>query len=68
MPPGAAFNAAGFSSEELAVYRASDGKRLLDVRVGAPSSSRDNYALAPNGSQLAVLTREQISVYSVPSK
>lgn len=68
VPPGAPFNAAGFSSEELTVYRATDGKRLLGVRVGAPSSSRDNYALAPNGAQLAVLTREQISVYSVPAK
>jgi hypothetical protein len=68
VPPGAAFSAAGFSSEELAVYRATDGKRLLGVRVGEPSSSRDNYALAPNGAQLAVLTREQISVYSVLSK
>jgi hypothetical protein len=68
IPTGAAFNAASFTSEELAVYRAADGKRLFGVRVGAPSSSRDNYALAPDGSQLAVLTREQISLYSVPLK
>jgi hypothetical protein len=62
------FNAAGLSSEELSVYRATDGKRLLGVRVASPSPSRDNYALAPDGAQLAVLSREQISVYSVPSK
>jgi hypothetical protein len=42
-----------------------DGKRLLGVRVASPSSSRDGYALAPDSSQLSVLTRDQISVYSV---
>ena len=67
-PTDAIFSAAGFSSEELAVYRATDGKRLLGVRVSSPSSSRDGYALSRDGSQLAVLTREQVSVYSVPSK
>jgi hypothetical protein len=53
------------SSEVLGVYRTTDGKRLLDVRVGSPSSSRDGYALAPDSSQLAVLTRDQVSIYSV---
>lgn len=61
------FSPANFSSEELRVYRATDGKRLLGVRVGSPSPSRDGYALAPDGSQLAVLTRDQIAVYSVPA-
>jgi hypothetical protein len=62
---GEAFSAADLSSEDLEVYRATDGKRLLGVRVGSPSASRDGYALAPDSSQLAVLTRDQISVYSV---
>jgi hypothetical protein len=65
---GALFSAADFSSEDLRVYRASDGKRLLGVKVGSPSSSRDGYALASDGSQLAVLTRDQVAVYSVPGK
>jgi hypothetical protein len=68
VPPGAPLSAAQFSSEELRIYRATDGKRLLAVRVGSPSLSRDGYALAPDASQLAVLTREQIVVYSVPGK
>jgi hypothetical protein len=63
---GAQFSAKDFSSEELKVYRASDGKRLLDVSVGSPSSSRDGYALSPDGSQLAVLTLANLSIYSVP--
>jgi len=62
---GEPVKAADLSSQELGVYRATDGKRLLDVRVSSPSSSRDGYALAPDSSQLAVLTREQISIYSV---
>jgi hypothetical protein len=62
---GDPFSAADLSSEDLEVYRAMDGKRLLGVRVASPSSSRDGYALAPDSSQLSVLTRDQISVYSV---
>ena len=66
VPPGAPLSAAQFSSEELRIYRATDGKRLLAVRVGSPSLSRDGYALAPDASQLAVLTRDQVVVWSVP--
>jgi hypothetical protein len=62
---GDAFSAGDLASEDLEVYRATDGKRLLGVRVASPSSSRDGYALAPDSSQLAVLNRDQISVYSV---
>ena len=68
VPQGAAFSAADFSSEALGVYRAADGKRLLSVVVGSPSSSRDGFALAPDGSQLAVLNRDQIQLYSVPQR
>jgi hypothetical protein len=68
VPPGSPMSASQFSSEELHVYRAADGKRLLSVHASPPSMSRDGYALAPDASQLAVLTREQIVVYSVPGK
>jgi len=68
VPPGAPMSASQFSSEELRVYRAADSKRLLSVRAGPPSLSRDGYALAPDASQLAVLTRDQLEVYSVPAK
>ena len=62
------FSAADFLFEELRVYRATDGKRLLGVRVASPSPSRDGYALSSDGSQLAVLTRDRIAIYSVPGK
>ena len=68
VPGGAPFSAADFTSEELGVYRAADGKRLLGVSVGSPSSSRAGFALAPDGSQLAVLTRDQVAIFSVPRK
>jgi hypothetical protein len=68
VPPGSPMSASQFSSEELRVYRAADGKRLLSVHAAPPSMSRDGYALAPDASQLAVMTREQIVVYSMPGK
>ena len=68
VPPGAPMSASQFSTEELRVYRAGDSKRLLSVHAGPPSLSRDGYALAPDASQLAVLTRNQLEVYSVPAK
>ena len=67
-PPGVVFRADELSSEELRVYRATDGKRVFGVRVSSPTSSRDGYALAPDGSQLAVLNRDQIAVYPVSVK
>ena len=68
MTPGALFTAADFPSEELGVYSTADGKRLLGVRVASPSSSRDGYALSPDGSQLAVLASAGLAFYSVPQK
>lgn len=68
VPEGAPFSAGDFSSEALGVDRAADGKRLLSVVVGSPSSSRDGFALAPDGSQLAVLNRDRLQLYSVPLK
>lgn len=65
---GSAFSAADFASEELRVYRAGDSKRLLSISVTSPSSSRDGFALSPDGSELAVLTRDQVAVYAVPTQ
>lgn len=60
-----AFSEADLSSEELSVYRATDTKRLLRVHVASPSSSREGFAVSPDGSQLAVMTRDRIAIYSV---
>lgn len=63
---GNPFSASDLDPGELGVYRAKDGKRLLAVRFSAPSSSLDGFALASDGSQLAVLSRDQIAIYVVP--
>jgi hypothetical protein len=68
MRPEDSSGADEINSEELNVYRASDGKRLLGLRVSSPSLSRDAYALATDSSQLAVLTRDQISIYPITAK
>lgn len=66
--PGDPFRASSLDSEVLRVYRAADGKRLFGVSVGSPSASLGGYALAADGSQLAVLTRDQISIYPIDRK
>lgn len=68
LSPGTVFRLADLESEQLAVYRAEDGRRVFAVRVTDPSASDGGYALAPDGSQLAVLTRNWIDVYALPRK
>jgi hypothetical protein len=63
---GIEFKASDLESEEVRVYRATDGKRLLAVRVDEPSSSHESYALSPDGAQLAVLSQSEIRLIPVP--
>jgi hypothetical protein len=65
MLPDAVFRPTDLESELLGVYRAADGKRLFSVLVSDPSASNDGYALAPDGNQLAVLTRGQVELYAL---
>lgn len=66
--PGAVFRHANLEAEQVAVYRARDGKRIFTVSVPDPTASYGGYALAPDGSQLAVLTRDLIEVYAFPKQ
>jgi hypothetical protein len=68
LPPGAVFRLADLEAEQLAVYRAEDGKRLFAVRVIDPSASDGGYDLAPDGNQIAVLARGRIEVYTLTRK
>jgi len=68
LTPGIEFRAADLESEELRVYRAADGKRLLAVHVGEPVASHGGYALSPDGSQLAVLSESQIQFFPLPAE
>jgi hypothetical protein len=64
---GAGFSAADLKSEDVRVYRAGDGKRLLSVRVSEPATGYGSYALSPDGSQLAVLSGSEIKLFAVPA-
>lgn len=65
---GADFTGLDLDSAELRVYRATDGKRLLSVRVNDPSTSLRTYALSPAASQLAVLSGSEIQLFAVPAE
>jgi hypothetical protein len=64
--PGKEFKASDLSFQELRVYRAADGKRLLAVHVKEPTVSRGTYAISGDGSQLAVLSLSQIQLLDLP--
>jgi hypothetical protein len=63
--PGEPFHASDLESAELIIYRCEDGKRLFRVRAKAPAASSAGYAVSPAG-ELAILTREDVDVYTVP--
>ena len=63
---GEPFRGAELESEEVRVYRASDGKRLLAVSVEVPGTSHGDYALSPDGSKLAILAGSEIRLFPVP--
>lgn len=64
--PGGGFKPSELASQEVRVFRASDGKRLMTARVKDPVASHGTYALSPDGTQLAVLSESQISFFVVP--
>lgn len=68
LSPGAAFKGSELDSEEIRIYEARDGKRLLSVHLNDPPASRGTYALSPDGSQIAVLSGTEIRFFPVPAK
>ncbi len=64
--PGKDFKGADLVFQELRVYRAADGKRLLAIHVKEPTASRGAYAISRDGSQLAVLSMSQIQLFALP--
>jgi len=63
---GVEFKASDLKSEEVRVYRATDGKRLFAVSMEEPSASRESYAVSPDGTQLAVLSQSEIQLVPMP--
>ena len=64
------FQKAELEREEVAVYRATDARRLLEVATTSVSLAEQSYALSPSGRQLAVLSETSIEIYpiSVPGQ
>lgn len=67
IPPDMSFTSSDLDSAEVRVYRARDAKRLLAVNVRQPAPSHGDYALAPDGSELAVLSGSEIEFFQVPA-
>ncbi len=67
LSPGEQFRGSELESEEVRIYRASDGKRLLAVTIDEPGTSHGGYAFSPDGSQLAVLAGSEIRLFPVPA-
>lgn len=65
--PGKDFKGGDLEFQELRVYRAADGRRLLAVHVKGPTASRGAYALSRDGSQLAVLSTSEIQLFTLPA-
>ena len=65
---GGQFRGLELESEQVRVYRASDGKRLLSVKVDDPGTSQGGYALSADGSRLAVLAGSEIRLFPVPAQ
>lgn len=59
----AGMTAADFTSMTVSVYRTSDGKRLFDATSPGAAVNRHSFALSEDGSQLAVLSGDGISLY-----
>ena len=68
MTPGDRFRGSELESEEVRVYRAGDGRRLMAARVEDPATSYGAYALSPDGSQLAILAGSEIHLFPVPAE
>lgn len=56
------------AGERITVYRATDAHRIFSATETSFPASDANFALAPGGRQLAVLTRSGLAFYSIPLK
>ena len=59
------FRGSDLNSERITVYRADNGARLFALDITFPVPTLQTFVLSPDGNQLAVLKRDQISLYAV---
>jgi hypothetical protein len=62
------FDEGAAHAEDITVYSTYKGHPLLSLSVSPPYATGQNFALSPDGSQLAVLNHNAIDVYDVPHK
>ncbi len=62
---GSVFRGADLDYAEIRVYRSQDGKRIDAIHTETPSPTRGGFALSSDGSQLAVLSGSQLSLFAV---
>jgi hypothetical protein len=62
------FHATDLRSQYVGVYGVANGRRLLSVNVPTPLPTIQTFALSSDGSQLAVLEGDHISLYPLSSK
>jgi hypothetical protein len=62
------FTGADLESEEVRVYQAADGKRVVTVRIDQPTTSHGGFALSPDGMQIAVLSGTEIRFFALPAQ
>jgi hypothetical protein len=60
------FHSSDLESEQVRVYRTENGQRLIAVHISSPVPSVQTFALSPTGSQLTVVTKDQLAFYIVP--
>jgi len=63
---GSVFRGEDLDFAEVRIHRSEDGSRISSIRVAMPPPSRGGFALSSDGSQLAILSDSQVSVYSLP--
>ena len=68
MAVGLYFRPADLEGENLSVYNARDGKLRFSAFVKAPAPSHQEFALSPNGNELAVVQGGHVSLIALPTK
>ena len=66
MQEGAAFHKGDLREQQISVYRLSDGHPLLQTVSHDVSLSEQSFALAPDGSQVAVLGGKGVLLFPLP--
>ena len=59
------FHAGDLKNEYVTVHSAENGKTMLSLSVAPPLPTLQTVALSQDGTQLAVLSADQIAVYNI---